>query len=106
MTEENLAQPKRKSAKGRIVGLFLAAFAILVVVLWFVRQPIAEAIARNVCAEQGLSCNLSVTRLDLGGVTLTSVDARAPGATDAAVTARELAINFAWEGFFSLRPPK
>ncbi len=104
MTEENLAQPKRKSAKGRIVGLFLAAFAILVVVLWFVRQPIAEAIARNVCAEQGLSCNLSVTRLDLGGVTLTSVDARAPGATDAAVTARELAINFAWEGFFSLRP--
>ncbi len=104
MTEETLAQPKRKSAKGRILGLFLAAFAILVLVLWLVRQPIAEAIARNVCAEQGLACNLSVTRLDLGGVTLTSVDARAPGAADAAVTARELAINFAWEGFFSLRP--
>ena len=104
MTEENLAPTKRKSAKGRILGLFLAAFAILVLVLWLVRQPIAEAIARNVCAEQGLACNLSVTRLDLGGVTLTSVDARAPGAADAAVTARELAINFTWQGLFSLRP--
>ena len=104
MTEENLDQPKRKSAKGRIAGLFLALFGILVLGLLLFRQPIAEAIARGVCADQGLSCKLSVTRLDLGGVTLTSVDARAPGASDAAVSARELAINFAWDGLFSLRP--
>jgi hypothetical protein len=104
MTEETFDQTKRKSAKGRIVGLFLAAFAILGLGLWLVRQPIAEAIARGVCAEQGLSCNLSITRLDLGGLTLTGVDARAPGAADAAVTARELAINLAWDGLFSPRP--
>lgn len=103
MTEETFDQPRRKSAKGRIVGLFLAVFAILVLILWLVRQPIAEAVARGVCSEQGLVCNLSVTRLDLGGVTLTSVDARAAGAPDAAVTARELAINFAWDGPFSPR---
>ncbi|MCF8507844.1 MAG: hypothetical protein K9G83_03850, partial [Hyphomonadaceae bacterium] len=61
-------------------------------------------IARNVCGGQSLVCELSITRLDLGGVTLTDIDARAPGASDAAVAAREIVIDFAWTSPFSLRP--
>ncbi len=103
MTEEKLDQEKAKASKGRISGLFLASFAILGGGLWLVRQPIAETIARGVCEDQGLTCKLSVTRLDFGGLTLTDVDARAPGAADAAVNARELTIDLSWDGLFSPR---
>ena len=87
MTEEKLSQPPQSAAIGRRIGLFLAALGILGLALWLLRQPIAEMIARNVCGGQSLVCELSITRLDLGGVTLTDVDARAPGASDAAVAA-------------------
>lgn len=52
----------------------------------------------------GLSCKLSITRLDFGGVTLTGLDARAPDATNAALSARELVIDLAWDSPFSPRP--
>lgn len=104
MTEEKLDQNQVTAAKRRIIGLFLAALGILGLALWLLRQPIAEMVARNVCGGQGLVCALSITRLDLGGITLTDVDARAPDASDAAVTAREIVIDFAWTGPFSLRP--
>ena len=104
MTEEKLSQPPQSAAIGRRIGLFLAALGILGLALWLLRQPIAEMIARNVCGGQSLVCELSITRLDLGGVTLTDIDARAPGASDAAVAAREIVIDFAWTSPFSLRP--
>lgn len=104
MTEENLAQPGQSAAIGRRVGLFLAALGILGLALWLLRQPIAETIVRNVCGGQSLACKLSITRLDLGGITLTDVDARAPGASYATVTAREIVIDFAWSGPFLIRP--
>ena len=104
MTEEKLDQPRQSAAIGRILGLFLAVLGILVLALWLLRQPVAEMIARSVCGGQSLSCKLSITRLDLAGITLTDVDARAPGASDAAVTAREIVIDFAWTGPFSVRP--
>jgi hypothetical protein len=104
MTEENLAQPRQSAAIGRRAGLFLAALGILGLALWLFRQPIAETIARSVCGGQSLTCKLSITRLDLGGITLTDIDARAPGTSDAALTAREIVITFAWTGPFSLRP--
>jgi len=104
MTEEKLDQKRPTAAKRRIIGLFLAALGTLALALWMLRQPIAELIARNVCGAQSLACELSITRLDLGGITLTDIDARAPGASDAAVTAREIVIDFAWTGPFSVRP--
>lgn len=104
MTEEKLSQPPQSAAIGRRIGHFLAALGILGLALWLLRQPIAEMIARNVCGGQSLVCELSISRLDLGGVTLTDIDARAPGASDAAVTAREIVIDFAWTGPFSVRP--
>jgi len=103
MTEEKLDPERGKTSIGRIGGLFLASFAILGGGLWLFRQPIAETIARGLCEDQGLTCKLSVTRLDFGGLTLTDVDARAPGAADAAVNARELNIDLAWDGLFSPR---
>lgn len=103
MTEEKLSREHGKAPKGRVYGLFLAAFALSAGGIWLFRQPIAEAIARGVCNEQKLSCNLSITRLDFGGVTLTSVDARAPGSNNAAVTARELVVDLVWDGLFSPR---
>ena len=66
MTEEKLSQPPQSAAIGRRIGLFLAALGILGLALWLLRQPIAEMIARNVCGGQGLVCELSITRLDLG----------------------------------------
>lgn len=104
MTEEKLDQKRPKASKGRIAGLFLALFGILVLALWLLRQPIAEMVARNVCEGEGLSCRLSVTRLDLGGVSLTNVDARAPGSMEPAVAAREIVIDLTWDGLFSPRP--
>lgn len=104
MAEEKLSRNKGKVAKGRIAGLFLALFAILVLGIWLLRQPIAEAVARGVCEAQRLSCKLSVTRLDFGGVTLTGIDARAPGAANAAVAAEDIVIDLAWDGLFSPRP--
>ncbi|MDP3494815.1 MAG: hypothetical protein Q8R82_17020, partial [Hyphomonadaceae bacterium] len=92
------------ASKRRIIGLVLALFAIFAAALWLLRQPIAEAVARSVCADQGLSCQLSITRLDFGGVTLTAIDARAPNAPEAAVSARELVIDLNWDGPFSPRP--
>lgn len=103
MTEEKLSREQGKAPKSRVYGLFLAAFAISAGGIWLFRQPIAEAIARGVCSEQKLSCNLSITRLDFGGVTLTSLDARAPGSNNAAVTAQDLVVDLAWDGLFSPR---
>ena len=104
MTEEKLAPKGLMASKRRIIGLVLALFALFAAALWLLRQPIAEAVARSVCADQGLSCQLSITRLDFGGVTLTAIDARAPNAAEAAVSARELVIDLNWDGPFSPRP--
>ena len=104
MTEEKLALKGLIASKRRIIGLVLALFALFAAALWFLRQPIAEAIARSVCAGQNLSCKLSITRLDFGGVTLTGLDARAPDAANAALSARELVIDLAWDNPFSPRP--
>lgn len=104
MTEEKLDPKRPIASKRRIIGLVLALFATFVAVLWLFRQPIAEAVARSVCAEQQLSCKVSITRLDFGGVTLTGLDARAPDAPNAAISARELVIDLAWDGPFSPRP--
>ncbi len=104
MTEEKLEIPKKSASKRRIAGLFLAALGLFAVVLWLVRQPIAEAIARSVCDGQKLTCQLSVTRLDFGGITLTNVDARAPASESAALAADEVVVDLAWDGPFSPRP--
>ena len=104
MTEEKLAPIGQTASKRRIIGLFLAALATFVAALWLFRQPIAEAIARSVCDGQKLFCQLSITRLDFGGVTLASLDARAPGAKQAALSARELQVDLAWDSPFSVRP--
>jgi len=104
MTEEKLAPKRPIASKRRIIGLVLALFATFVAVLWLFRQPIAEAVARGVCAGQQLSCKVSITRLDFGGVTLTGLDARAPDAPNAALSAREIVIDLAWDNPFSPRP--
>lgn len=103
MTEEKLAPNGQTASKRRIIGLVLAVLAIFVAALWLLRQPIAEAIARSVCEGQKLSCQLSITRLDFGGVTLTGLDARAPNASNAALAARELSVDLAWDNPFSPR---
>src|SRR5690348_3409919 len=103
MTEEKLAPKGQTASKRRIIGLVLAVLAIFVAALWLFRQPIAEAIARSVCEGQKLSCQFSITRLDFGGITLTGLDARAPNATSAAVTAKELNVDLAWDNPFSPR---
>ena len=104
MTEEKLAPREKSASKRRIIGLFLAVLGILVAVLWLTRQPIAEAIARGVCNDQKLACKLSISRLDFGGITLTNVDAREPGSENAALSAREIVVDLAWDSPFSLRP--
>lgn len=103
MTEEKPTARGKTARIGRITGLFLAALGILAVVAWLVRQPIAEMIARSVCEGQTLSCQLSITRLDFGGVTLTGVEARAPGGTESALSAGEVDVTLAWDGPFSPR---
>ncbi len=103
MTEEKLDRSSVKTPKGRIFGLVLAAFAIFALGIWFLRQTIAEAIANGVCAEQELSCKFTITKFDFAGLTLTTVDARAPGSPNAAVTAREIDIGLAWDGPFAPR---
>lgn len=104
MTEEKLAPIGSKASKRRIICLVLASLAILLVGLALFRQPIAEAVARSICAEQKLDCRFSVARLDFGGITLTAVDARAPAATSAAISAREIVIDLAWDNPFAPRP--
>ncbi len=104
MTEEKLEIPKKTASKRRIAGLVLAALGIAAVILWLVRQPIAEAIARSVCEGQKLTCQLSVSRLDFGGITLTNVEARAASSQTAALEAAELVVDIAWDNPFSLRP--
>ncbi len=103
MTEEKLAPKGQTASKRRIIGLVLAVLATFVAALWLFRQPIAEAIARSVCEGQRLSCQFSMTRLDVGGVTLTGVDVRAPAADKAALSARELSIDLVWDNPFSPR---
>nr|MBP9235884.1 hypothetical protein [Hyphomonadaceae bacterium] len=104
MTEEKLAPKGPIASKRRIIGLVLALFALFLAALWLFRQPIAEAIARSVCAGQNLSCKVSITRLDFGGVTLTDLDARTPNAANAALSARELVIDLVCDSPFSPRP--
>jgi len=104
MTEEKLEIPKKSASKRRIAGLFLAALGLSAVALWLIRQPIAEAIARSVCEGQKLTCQLSVTRLDLGGITLTNVDARSPASETAALVASEVVVDLTWDSLFSPRP--
>lgn len=104
MTEEKLEVPTKTASKRRIAGLVLAVLGLFAVVLWLVRQPIAEAIARGVCGGQKLTCQLSVTRLDFGGITLTNVDARAPASGAGALVADEVVVDLVWDGLFSPRP--
>lgn len=104
MTEEKLDPKGPKASKRRIIGLVLALLAIFVASLLLFRQSIAEAIAHGVCAEQKLACKLSITRLDLGGITLTALDARAPNAPAAAISAREILVDLAWDNPFAPRP--
>ena len=103
MTEEKLDRVSVKTPKGRIFGLVLAAFAILALGIWFLRQTIAEVIAHGVCAQQELSCKFAISKLDFGGLTLTSVDVRAPSSNNAAVTAHDIDIGLAWDTPFSPR---
>lgn len=103
MTEEKLSLKAPIASKRRIIGPLLALLAIFVAALVLFRQPIAEAVARSVCAEQKLDCKLSITRLDFGGITLTTVDARAPAAAAAAISAREIVIDLAWDNPFAPR---
>lgn len=103
MTEEKLEVPKKTASKRRIAGLVLAVLGLFAVVLWLVRQPIAEAIARGVCGGQKINCQLSITRLDFGGITLTNVDARAPEAGAGALVADEVVVDLVWDNPFSPR---
>lgn len=104
MTEEKLDIPKKPASIRRIAGLFLAALGLFAVLLWLIRQPVAEAIARSVCDGQKLACQLRITRLDFGGVTLTNVDARRPASDAAALLADEVVVDLVWDGPFSPRP--
>lgn len=103
MTEEKLSASRKTSRIGPLIRLFIALLGIPAAVLWLTRQPIMELLLRQACQEQGLSCRLSVTRLDFSGFTLTSVDVRAPGAAEAALRAQTIAVGLVWEGPLSVR---
>ena len=103
MTEEKLSASRKTYRPWPLIRLFVALLGIPAGVLWLTRQPILEMLLRQACQEQGLSCRLSVTRLDFSGLTLTSVDVRAPGATEAALRAGTITVGLAWEGPLSVR---
>jgi hypothetical protein len=82
-----------------LAAIGLAAF----VGLLLLRQPIGEAIGRAVCAQQGLSCTLKISRLDLGGLTLRQLRVKGPSANTPPLTADELAVDLNWSNLFSPR---
>ena len=67
------------------------------------RQPIAEVVGRALCAQQGLSCSLRISRLDLGGLTLRQLQVKGPSANAPPLTADELAVDLNWSNPFSPR---
>src|SRR5262245_8114142 len=103
MTEEKLDTRLQKRPKRRVIGLVLAALALLVAVIWLARQPIAEGIAGSICAQQNLKCKLKVSRLDCGGLTFSDLEVKNPKAPNPALTATRLAIDLNWASLFSPR---
>ncbi|MEZ5936933.1 MAG: YdbH domain-containing protein [Hyphomonadaceae bacterium] len=59
---------------------------------------------RSFCADQGLDCQVTISRLDFGGVTLTDF-AIADAGTDVRIArAARLAVDLAWSAPWSVRP--
>lgn len=103
MTEEKLSPDLQKPAKRRWIRLVGAALLLIVALLVLFRQPLAELATGSVCAQQGLSCRLKITRLDFGGITIREIDVRGPQAPNAAMSAGNLVIDFDWTSPFSVR---
>ncbi len=104
MTEKKLSEQGKSAA--RLHWGWLAGGGVFAVVAGLVlfRQPIAESLGQQFCEQQKLSCDLNITRLDFGGVTLSGFDVRKPDARNAALSAGKLAVNFTWSGPFNVRP--
>jgi hypothetical protein len=82
-----------------IAAIGLAAILALVLA----RQLIGEAIGRAVCAQQGLTCTLKLSRLDLGGLTLKQLQVKGPSANTPPLTADELSVDLDWSNLFKPR---
>jgi hypothetical protein len=101
MTEKMLSQKAAKSGNwpwGRLLAASIVAVAATIVLF---RQPIAGLIAQSVCAGQKLNCTFSITRLDLGGVTIKGLQVRNPRAPAAALTASRVAVDLGWKGILA-----
>lgn len=71
--------------------------------LFLARLAIGEAVGRALCAQQGLSCTLRISRLGLGGLTLKQVSVKGPSANTPPLTVDELAVDLDWANPFSPR---
>jgi hypothetical protein len=107
MTEGKLDQtgemPGKKPGKWPVWRTIAAIGLAAILLLVLARQPIGEAIGRAVCAQQGLSCTLRISRLDLGGLTLKQLQVKGPSANTPPLTADELSVDFNWSNLFSPR---
>ncbi len=103
MTEEKLENPlpkQRKRWRFRLIG---AALLLLVALLVVFRQHVAGGIAQGICAGQNLTCRLTVSRLDFGGLTFKGLAIAGPKAQKPALSADRLAIDLTWDSLFSPR---
>lgn len=106
MTEDLLSKrPARPAPPGRHVRrvLTLSVLPAIMAGVWLGRVPLSEYAAQQVCKGRGLDCQLDITRLDFGGVTLRNI--RISGdSTEPAVVADRITLDLEWSGPFAARP--
>lgn len=103
MTEEKLSQERQKLGRRGWALVLAVAFFFAILVVWLVRQPIAEAVAKNICRQQQLDCVIHVARLDFGGVALRDFEVKGVNAAQAAVSGRRVEVGLDWASPFAVR---
>lgn len=93
------AQGRRRPRLFPVMGGFFFVFLGGSLLLWFLRQPLAEQALAAWCAERDLQCDANFTELDTSGLTVSAVKVTSGAAVPA--EASQVRADIRWTGLFT-----
>ena len=93
------AQGRRRPQMFYVMGGFFFVFMGGSLLLWFLRQPLAEQALAAWCAERDLQCDADFTELDTSGLTVSAVKVTSGAAVPA--EASQVRADIRWTGLFT-----
>ena len=93
------AQGRRRPRLFYVAGGFFFVFLGGSLLLWFLRQPVAEQALAAWCAERDLQCDANFTELDTSGLTVSAV--KVTSGTAVPAEASQVRADIRWTGLFT-----